>query len=34
MKKSIATHFAKMQQLDQYPLLQRNSLFKHNYEAN
>ena len=34
MKKSMATHFARMQYLDQYPFLQRNTPFKHGHEAN
>ena len=33
MKKSMATHFARIQYLDQYPLLQRNSPFKRGHEA-
>ena len=33
MKKSMVTHFNRMQQLDQYPTLQRNSPFITNFLA-
>ena len=32
MKLSMATHFARMQQIDEFPSLQRNSLFKRYHE--
>ena len=34
MKKCMATHFARMQQLDEFPNLQRNSPFKRHHEQN
>ena len=34
MKLSMATHFARMQQLDEFPSLQRNSPFKRYHELN
>ena len=34
LKLSIATHFARMQQLDEFPSLQRNSPFKRYHEKN
>ena len=34
MKLRMATHFARMQQLDEFPSLQRNSPFKRYHEEN
>ena len=34
MKESMATQFAKKQQLDQYPSLQGNSSFKRGHDTN
>ena len=34
VKKGMTTHFARMQQLDEFPSLQRNSQYKHCHEAN
>ena len=34
MKLSMATHFARMQQLDKFPSLQRNSPYKRYHEEN
>ena len=34
MKESMATQFARKQQLDQYPSLQGNSSFKRGHDAN
>ena len=34
MKLSMTTHFTRMQQLDEFPLLQRNSSFKRYHKMN
>ena len=34
IKRAVATHLARMQQLDEFPSLQRNSQYKRCHEAN